>query len=292
MAQAVDRQFQVSHATSFMRYSEHYARLRSSLVATEAPRVLVFGCSTGAELNTIRHFWPKAAVYGCDIDDEVIAEARAEAPFADIFLSDEAAIRDRGPFDLIAANSVLCRHPFPKEGYADLLPFSMFEHYVNFLVSALAEGGHLFLYNTNYFVDDLDIAADLTPVILPEGWSGGFVPRVDTAGTVVAHPTILNQRLCRFVMTGGFDPMDRMRAAIFARGAGTTRVITDPAVIDCQALQPAAELMLPDPSHPKAFEPCFLDFRAREGLLRMLFLHNPHAGGWVLHGTFLDPSAP
>ena len=290
MAQAVNRQFQVSHATSFMRYREFYSRISTGLVTGRAPRILVFGCSSGEELRTVNHYWPEAQVCGCDIDEAILDTARARAPFADVFFSDEAAIRDRGPFDLVAANSVLCRHPFPQGDYAGQLPFSMFEHYVEFLVSVLAPGGCLFLYNTNYFVDDLDIHADLTPIAVAEAWSGAFVPRVDPTGAMVARPNVLDQVLHRYVLTDDLDPWTRMRTALFRKGAGPLLSLGDRVALPPQTLMPDAHL-LPQPTHARAFEPAHLDVTTSAGTLRTVFVHNPLSSAWELHGThLLDPA--
>jgi len=286
MPSAASDQLQISNATSFMRYSDYYSRIKAGLLTTPTPRILVFGCSTGAELRTIHTFWPDAEIYGCDIDDDVLDAARAEAPFAHVFKSSNAAIADLGGFDMVCANSVLCRHPFPKTGYAHELSFATFESYVTLLMSALRPGGYLFIYNTNYFIQDLEAAADLSAITIADAWSGSFVPRVDRDGHVVALPAVLDGVLRRYLISGDFDPFDRMRTALFRLAGGPTLALNDRIRLQAgAALAPA--VTLPEPSHAQAFEPFIAEARVGADRVCTTYLHNPRAGGWDLHGTHL-----
>jgi len=218
-------QFQVSHASGYMRYANFYEAIPRLSLVPAAPRVLVFGCSTGQELNTVRFFMPDAQIFGCDITEAVVAEAQRTAPHAEVFLSTDEAIAARGPFDLVCANSVLCRHPFPAEPYCDVLPPADFERLLSLIVRNLAPGGLLLAYNCNYVIDDFDLAADLTPITLSSAWTGSFVPRVTLAGTVVARPTVREKELMRYVIDRDYfaDGMGRLQTALFRNAPGPRR---------------------------------------------------------------------
>jgi len=213
------RRFQVSNATGFLRYFEFYQALKSKLVKTEQPRVLVFGCSTGQELQTVYHFWPAADVYGCDIDEDVLEEAKSRNPDATIFKSDKQILQSIGKFDLVCANSVLCRHPLPKGDIRVEMPFSLFDEMASKLCSLVSEEGFLFVYNASYFFQDVSCFLEFIPVRIAESWTGAFVPRLSKDGIIVANPVMQEKKITKYILSSSSKGMskDRLSVAIFKK---------------------------------------------------------------------------
>jgi SAM-dependent methyltransferase len=208
-------QLQTSNSTGFRRYSEIFQTfIEEFFPQASAPRVLVFGCSSGQELQTIRYFWPSAQIDGCDIDEEVLKKARQTCPDANVFASTEDALLLRGPYDLICANSVFCRHPLPTQHeVGQAFPFSIFEYYTDLLAKLLRANGHLMMYNCNYFFHDTTVYKEFTPIVLSRLWSAGFVPRLDCGGEIVARPHVLEGKLRRYTVTPRALPTHRSSLA-------------------------------------------------------------------------------
>jgi len=283
MKDPLREQLQLSHATGFLRYAEFYTALSRDLDLSRQPRVLVFGCSNGAELLTNKQFWPEAEILGCDVAPNIIDRARTTAPFATVFRSSGAAVRDHGPYDVIAANSVLCRHPFPKMNYSDVLPYKLFEKYVELLIDCLKLDGYLLIYNTNYFINDLDAASDITPIAVPGMWNNGFVPRVDPVGRLVARPVVVDGMLDRFHLQGEWDPWVKLRAAIFRKARGRILNADETVALPPGTVLPKIEL--PEISDPTVFGPHHSDVNIAGERWRTTYISNPATGRWHLHGT-------
>jgi hypothetical protein len=218
--------FQLSTTTSFMRYETFFDSLCRSNVLSSAPRILIFGCSTGEEIRTVNHFWRDATVFACDIREDVLNVAASNNPNATIFVAAEDKLRSIGLFDLICANSVFCRNPLPKEGISKVIPFDRFDQYCTLLSGLTRRGGYLMMYNTNYFFQDSTAAAEFTPIIIPGNWTGAFVPRIDRTGRVVARPVPANSSIREYIFArpGVVTSIDRMASAVFEKtpavGAG------------------------------------------------------------------------
>ncbi len=143
----------------------------------EGLNILSFGCSIGDELATLRSLFPRARLQGCDINREALAIATASVGhLAEVFESDEAAIRARGPYDLICAFSVLCVNPMPKpEEMPRIFPFSQFEDMVGLLAGVLKPGGLLALKNTSYLFSQTEAFADFDICRIGSTYQNGYV---------------------------------------------------------------------------------------------------------------------
>jgi phospholipid N-methyltransferase len=147
---------QESHVTYYNRYPGAYARA-SALKGGDINilKILSFGCSTGLEAKTlIEMYFPKSLVFGVDIDNDTLAEARENnkdhANSTYFFNGKSFPLSMLGPFDIIFANSVLCRHP-PPVNIAEVYPFESYDHTISDLDRALKVGGVLVTVNANYF---------------------------------------------------------------------------------------------------------------------------------------------
>lgn len=114
------------------------------------PRILSFGCSTGEELVTLKHLFPRAEIVGAEVVPERIAAARMLSG-----CQVDTLQHIEGDFDLITAMSVLCR--WPKE--AGTLAYEDFESTLRELALRVRVGGVLVVYNASY-----DPSRILTPM--------------------------------------------------------------------------------------------------------------------------------
>jgi SAM-dependent methyltransferase len=218
--------FQVSNITEFLRYREFYESLKFDIGIGSAPRVLIFGCSSGEELATAYHFWPEAEVSACDVQEDMLAETRRKFPNARVFPSTLSEIAKQDPFDLICANSVFCRNPLPEGPMAQILPFPMVDEYLALLTLRMAEDGVLMVYNSNYFVQDMSCYKNLIPINISRSWTGAFIPRLTRAGKICAHPVMVDNRIVSYSVEPDDAPRDltHLSCALFRKStaaAGT-----------------------------------------------------------------------
>ncbi len=110
--------------TQFSRYPDVFRTLQARVAEKHGPglgggglRILSFGCSAGLEMQSIRCYFPDAALFGCDVDVEVLSRARKalrKDRNARLFLSTPENIAAFGPYDIVMALSVLCRYPLSR----------------------------------------------------------------------------------------------------------------------------------------------------------------------------------
>ncbi|GHA84880.1 hypothetical protein GCM10009069_05000 [Algimonas arctica] len=182
---------QFSSATFFNRYP-HIFQAAQQIAARDLPtdrplRILSFGCSIGEEILSLRLHFPDAEIFGCDINQTVLASGAEIFRQADAtaFLSTHAAIRDHGPFDIITAMSVLCRHPVGD--IANTFPFSAFEDHLGPLDQSLSDHGLLIVYNASYLFRGTVLATRYRPLRADSIGSNGFVTRHGRASDPLAH---------------------------------------------------------------------------------------------------------
>ena len=155
------------------RHDLHFGHLARLLEPVQRPRILSFGCSTGAEPLDLLRSAPGAVVSGCDVNRRALAAARevCEPHGIDIFDGSPEALAMRAPFDAIVAMNVLCRFPPPVvDDLSAAFAFEQFELTLGALVGALRPGGLLMVYNAQYLVEQAACAARLEPV--PTGLTG------------------------------------------------------------------------------------------------------------------------
>jgi len=131
------------------------------------PRILSFGCSKGYECIDIADEIPNADVYGCDIDQDALKEARKRCVNrATIFDSSHQEIARHSPFDAVIALNVLCRYPQTAgvDDISDIYPFADFKEGVRLLGNIVGPGGFLGIYNGAYFFEDAEIGDRYDPV--------------------------------------------------------------------------------------------------------------------------------
>jgi SAM-dependent methyltransferase len=186
---------QIATWTSNNRYPGVFRTLQGRIAQKVGPglgqgrlKILSFGCSTGSELSSLRSYFPEALLYGCDVNTAALHSA-ADALLMDeavIFESTPENIKNRGPFDIILAMSVLCRFPESMSrnlvDLSTIYPFEDFNRTIRVLSDNLRTGGILCLYNTNHDFARSDVADQFRAVRSPLLASNGFVDKFDVKG--------------------------------------------------------------------------------------------------------------
>lgn len=158
-------------ATGAGRYSEIIAFVGRELAALERPRVLSWGCSTGAELLALRKVLPHSEITGVDINARSLAKARRAVSGVGaigLILSGDPAELAGECFDAVLCLAVL-RHARLEEerpsSCAAILPFAQVERFTASLTSLLRPGGLLALWNVQFRLADMVAASCFSPVL-------------------------------------------------------------------------------------------------------------------------------
>ncbi|MDE2595729.1 MAG: methyltransferase [Sphingomonadales bacterium] len=147
------------------RYPEVFDALAERLAGLAAPRILSFGCSTGAELRALRRRMPQARITGIDINPRALAAARKAGadPLTRLVLADRPDPAER--YDAVLALAVL-RHgdleAFRPASSAAVLPFARFAGTVALLDGVLEPGGWLAIWNAHFRFADTPTALNYT----------------------------------------------------------------------------------------------------------------------------------
>lgn len=142
------------------RYPELFDALAKRLGTLPAPRILSFGCSSGAEVRAMRRRLPNARIVGLDLNRRALACAMRAAPAGDYRCA--AAPQPGERFDAILAMAVL-RHgqlesERPERSTA-VMPFTRFSETVAMLDAALEPGGWLAIGHAHFRFADCPAAA-------------------------------------------------------------------------------------------------------------------------------------
>jgi len=166
--------FQPFPDTAEDRYPELFDALAAQLAGIEAPRILSFGCSSGAAVRAMRQRLPSALITGIDANARVIEQARRadRSPLSRYFC---AASPPAGEvYDAILALAVFrhgelaAREP---DSCAAVLPFSRFAEGLAMLDRGLVPGGVLAIWNAHFRLADtpLDGRYAALPFRMPQG---------------------------------------------------------------------------------------------------------------------------
>jgi 2-polyprenyl-3-methyl-5-hydroxy-6-metoxy-1,4-benzoquinol methylase len=176
--------FQPYNHTLPDRYPWLFCFTREMLGDGPERHILSFGCSTGAEVFSLRRYFPAAQLMGMDVDPLNIARCRARARRQDAsginFATASTTETERtGTYDAIFCLSVLCHGDLTTSGveHCDgFLRFEMFERMVTDFARCLKPRGLLLLLNTNFRFGDTAIAKDFDVVLRAD--SGQLGPDV------------------------------------------------------------------------------------------------------------------
>jgi hypothetical protein len=189
----IEKEIQTDIHTKEDRYPEAFSAARlfslSGLGKTnDRLRILSFGCSTGEELSTLRRYFPRASLFGCDIKADVVAKAHERLNGdATVFVSSEELLRAHGPFDIIFAMSVFCVHGGGRKDIFDIFPFSRFEDSLSQVVQYGTDDLLLVMNNTSYFLQETVLASQFCEIRHPDILENSFVSRYSKGHVCLAE---------------------------------------------------------------------------------------------------------
>ena len=168
------RLHQASGDTAMDRFPEIFSACRDLLRGRTELNILSFGCSTGEEVLTLRHYFPEASITGADINARSLALCRGLPVDERIHFihSDRNAIERIGPFDAIFCLAVLQRHPSrlirdPPANLRRTYPFARFDEQMKDFDRWAKPRGLLAFYGTAYPLSESSVARNWEAVRLP-----------------------------------------------------------------------------------------------------------------------------
>jgi hypothetical protein len=143
------------------RYPALFDAVAGHLAGLSAPRILSFGCSSGAEVRAMRRRLPHAQIVGLDPNRRMIAAARALDPHPHTEYRIATTPKGDDQFDAILALAVLRNgllQTEQPENCEAIMPFARFAGAVAALDACLVGGGWLAIWHAHFRFMDAPVA--------------------------------------------------------------------------------------------------------------------------------------
>ena len=149
------------HKTEYNRHPIIFNAVKE--IIGEPKKIMSFGCSIGCECIALAETFPTAQIFGVEIDDLALSEAKRYHPHESITYT-KAPVGDN--YDAIFCMNVLCKHPdtYRIDDCSEIYPFENFEFESGNLANRLRVNGVLALFNTNYFFGDTKWAKEFSAI--------------------------------------------------------------------------------------------------------------------------------
>lgn len=156
---------QTTSLTSMNRYPEIFSACKDYFNDRQNISILSFGCSTGEEVITLRHYFPKARIVGAELNKRSLSICRSlpvDCKVSFIY-STQDELKKNGPYDAIFCMAVLQRKPHiiankKIDNLKRIYPFEKFEKQLNELDQLLLPEGLFVIHYTQYSFDDTIIS--------------------------------------------------------------------------------------------------------------------------------------
>ena len=170
-----DELLQPNHYTEYDRYPTLFRAIAELPDLDPRARILSFGCSTGEEVATLREYFPRATIVGCDINTAALREAQPRYAERDVSFVTPETLTSAERFDAIFCMAVLQRRAACYGDIQDcsrVFPFAVFAAQLERLDALVRPGGILIAHLTNFRVTD----APATSAYVPAGHDNGTGP--------------------------------------------------------------------------------------------------------------------
>ncbi len=120
-------------------FAEYKIIKLKNLIRFKPKHILDFGCGVGRSTLFLNKHFPDAHIYGCDVSEKSLVEAKKTAPFADFFLISDLSQKEN-KFDLIFISNVF-HHIQPEQRLNTM----------QFVAASGKAGGSLVVFEHNPF---------------------------------------------------------------------------------------------------------------------------------------------
>ena len=160
------RVHQTTPVTSLNRFPVIFTACKNYFDGKKDIKILSFGCSTGEEVITLRHYFPNATIVGAEINQyslEICQKRKLDDKM--IFIdSTDRNIRNNGPYDAIFCMAVFQRTPqlITQKGIKSLkriYPFEKFDKQIRFLDECVKQNGLMVVHFSQYDFMDTSVFA-------------------------------------------------------------------------------------------------------------------------------------
>jgi hypothetical protein len=154
---------QISAVTALDRYPDIFQACVTYMKGNPSPNILSYGCSTGEEVVTLRHYFPGAKLVGAEINPYSLEQCLERKVDPDIqFVKPGRRLQRLAPFDAIFCMAVLQKSPhlIVEQNILDLKPiygFAKFDEKLQELDALLKPSGLLIVEYAQYSVEDSSI---------------------------------------------------------------------------------------------------------------------------------------
>lgn len=157
---------QTTSLTFMNRYPEIFSACRDYFDGKQDLKILSFGCSTGEEVLTLRHYFPTAHIVGAEINKhslEICRRLPVDEKITFLY-STLSEIQKHGHYNAIFCMAVLQRKPhvIAAKGISSLkkiYPFEKFEQKIIELDELLSPQGLMVIHYTQYSLLDTTVAS-------------------------------------------------------------------------------------------------------------------------------------
>jgi 2-polyprenyl-3-methyl-5-hydroxy-6-metoxy-1,4-benzoquinol methylase len=165
--------FQPFNTTKPDRYPEIFAFVQAELGAVSNVRILSFGCATGEEVFSLRHYFPQATIKGTDINAGNIAVARRRLrcesdPRISFEVGSSVATEASDAYDAIFCMAVLRHGSLALPGVTrcdHLIRFEDFEEMIAAFARCLRPRGLLAIRHSNFRLSDTAAGAGFETIL-------------------------------------------------------------------------------------------------------------------------------
>lgn len=161
-----NRVHQTTPATGFNRFPVIFTACKNYFEGKKDLKILSFGCATGEEVITLKHYFPDATIVGAEINQCSLAICqKRKLDDKMIFIdSTDENIRNNGPYDAIFCMAVFQRTPqlITEKGIKNLkriYPFEKFDRQIRVLDRCVKKDGLMVVHFSQYDFMDTEVAS-------------------------------------------------------------------------------------------------------------------------------------